>query len=278
MSVLDEAVAAIRSRSSLRPRVGVVLGSGLGAWGDALLDVVKIPYANIPGMPAPAVVGHPGNLCLGYVGEVPVACLQGRVHLYEGHPQHRVVFGVRVLSELQCDAVLLTNAAGGVNTTFAPGDLMLLTDHLNLMGTNPLVGPNDDKLGKRFPDMTYAHNPDLLAAAREAASEIGIELREGVYAGNLGPMYETPAEIRMMRLLGADAVGMSTVPEIIALRHMNVPAAAISCITNLAAGLTRAELDHTEVEEIARRTRARFGDLLSAWTRRVAMVKWEPRR
>ncbi|MCC6558982.1 MAG: purine-nucleoside phosphorylase [Polyangiaceae bacterium] len=269
LSAVDAAVQAIRSRIQAPPRVGVVLGSGLGAWGDALDGLVKVPYREIPGMPEPAVAGHPGNLCAGRVGDVPVACLQGRIHLYEGHAPERVAFGVRVLARLGCRAVLLTNAAGGVNAAFSPGDLMLVTDHLNLMGTNPLVGPNADALGKRFPDMTYAHDPRLLALAREASAETGSSLREGVYAGLLGPMYETPAEIRMLRALGADAVGMSTVPEIIALRHMGVPAAAISCITNLAAGLTRAELDHREVEETARRARARFVELLSAWVRRA---------
>jgi purine-nucleoside phosphorylase len=269
LSELDEAVRVIRHHVPAPPTVGVVLGSGLGGWGDALADLVKLPYAEIPGMPRAAVVGHAGFFCAGRVGDVPVACLQGRAHLYEGHPLAKVVFGVRVLARLGCRAVLLTNAAGGIHHGFAAGDLMLLIDHLNLMGKNPLVGPNDDALGKRFPDMTYAHDPRLLELARAAASEAGVPLREGVYAALLGPSYETPAEIRMLRTLGADAVGMSTVPEIIALRHMGVPAAAISCITNLAAGLTRRELDHAEVEETARKARARFSGLLSAWVRRA---------
>jgi purine-nucleoside phosphorylase len=268
-ALLDEAARFIRDKVPTPPRVGVVLGSGLGAWGDELDELARVPYAEIPNMPRSAVVGHAGNLCTGRAGDVPVACLQGRAHLYEGHSTERVVFGVRLLARLGCRAVLLTNAAGGINAGFAAGDLMLLTDHLNLMGTNPLVGPNDDALGKRFPDMTYAHDPRLLALARAASAEAGVPLREGVYAGLLGPTYETPAEVRMLRLLGADAVGMSTVPELIALRHMGVPAAAISCITNLAAGLTTQELDHAEVEETARHTRARFAGLLSAWVRRV---------
>jgi purine-nucleoside phosphorylase len=269
LAELDEAARVIRQRIPALPSVGVVLGSGLGGWGDELSGLVKLPYAEIPGMPRPAVEGHAGFLCAGRVGDVPVACLQGRAHLYEGHPPAKVVFGVRVLARLGCRAVLLTNAAGGINPGFAASDLMLLTDHLNLMGMNPLLGPNDDALGKRFPDMTYAHDPRLLDLARAAASDAGVPLREGVYAGLLGPTYETPAEIRMLRTLGADAVGMSTVPEIIALRHMGVPAAAISCITNLAAGLTQRELDHKEVEETARMARARFTALLSAWVRRV---------
>ncbi|CAN96025.1 deoD [Sorangium cellulosum So ce56] len=266
---LDEAARVILERIPAPPRVGVVLGSGLGGWGDELAELVKVPYADIPGMPRPAVAGHPGFLCAGRVGDVQVACLQGRAHVYEGHPLAKVVFGVRVLARLGCRAVLLTNAAGGINPGFAAGDLMLLTDHLNLMGANPLVGPNDEALGKRFPDMTYAHDPRLLELAKTAASDAGVALREGVYAALLGPTYETPAEIRMLRTLGADAVGMSTVPEIIALRHMGVPAAAISCVTNLAAGLTKRELDHKEVEETAREARARFTALLSAWVRRV---------
>ena len=278
LALIEEAARSIRAQTPAHPSpvVGVVLGSGLGAWGDTLDGLVKVPYEEIPGMPRPAVAGHPGNLCVGRVGDVPVACLQGRVHLYEGHAPERVVFGVRTLARLGCRAVLITNAAGGINALFSPGDLMLLTDHLNLMGTNPLIGPNDPELGPRFPDMTYAHDPRLLDLARAAAADAGIGLREGVYAGLFGPTYETPAEIRMLRTLGADAVGMSTVPEIIALRHMGVPAAAVSCITNLAAGLTPAELNHAEVEETARRSRAKFVELLSGWVRHVgaAAARW----
>jgi purine-nucleoside phosphorylase len=247
-----------------------VLGSGLGAWGDTLESLTKIPYAEIPHMPRSTVVGHPGNLCLGRAGDVPVACLQGRVHLYEGHDPERVVFGVRLLARLGCRAVLLTNAAGGLAPTFSPGDLMLINDHLNLMGQNPLIGPNHDALGPRFPDMTEAYDAGLRQAAREAARETEVALQEGIYAGLLGPTYETPAEIRMLRTLGADAVGMSTVPEVIALRHMGVPAAAVSCITNLAAGLSKTKLDHSEVEATARQSRDRFTRLLSAWVKRAA--------
>jgi purine-nucleoside phosphorylase len=215
------------------------------------------------------VVGHAGNLCLGRVEGVPVACLQGRVHLYEGHEPERVVFGVRLLARLGCRAVLLTNAAGGLEPGWAPGDLMLITDHLNLMGKNPLAGPNEASLGPRFPDMTEAYDRELGELARDAAHATGVNLREGVYAGLLGPTYETPAEIRMFRLLGASAVGMSTVPEVIAMRHMGVRTAAISCITNLAAGLSPTKLDHSEVEATANRTRDRFTALLSAWVARV---------
>jgi purine-nucleoside phosphorylase len=267
---LDEAAATVRRLPGVAaPLVGVVLGSGLGAWADGLEAVTRVPYADIPHMARSSVIGHAGNLCLGRVGQVPVACLQGRVHLYEGHDPERVVFGVRLLARLGCRAVLLTNAAGGLQAAWAPGDLMLVTDHLNLMGRNPLSGPNTDALGPRFPDMTEAYDHELSDLARQAASDTGTVLREGVYAGLLGPTYETPAEIRMLRTLGADAVGMSTVPEVIALRHQGVRAAAISCITNMAAGLSPTKLDHSEVEATARRTRDRFTALLSAWVRRV---------
>ncbi len=266
---LEQAAAAVRATTKLLPTVGVVLGSGLGAFGDTLEDGVRIPYADIPHMPRSSVVGHAGNLCIGRRGGAVVACLQGRVHMYEGHEPSRVTFGVRLLAKLGCKAVLLTNAAGGITSTLGPGDLMLIVDHLNLLGRNPLVGPNDDALGPRFPDMTRAYDPTLCEAARKAARDVGVALHEGVYAGLLGPSYETPAEIRMLRTLGADAVGMSTVPEVIALRHQRVPAAAISCITNLAAGISATELNHAEVEAIAKLTRDRFVSLLDAWVRRT---------
>jgi purine-nucleoside phosphorylase len=278
LAELSEAVSAVQASTQIVPAVGVVLGSGLGAWADSLTSLDRIPYGEIPRMPQSTVVGHAGNLCLGLAGDVPVACLQGRVHLYEGHDPERVVFGVRLLARLGCRAILLTNAAGGLAPGFAPGDLMLVTDHLNLMGKNPLTGPNIEAFGPRFPDMTEAYDPALRAAAREAAIETGTKLHEGVYAGLLGPTYETPAEIRMIATLGASAVGMSTVPEVIALRHMGVPAAAISCITNLAAGISKSKLDHSEVEATARATRDRFTALLSAWVRRAAAAHLEVAR
>lgn len=269
---LVEAAARVRALAARAPQVGVVLGSGLGAFGDSLSGLVKVPYADIPHMPQSSVVGHSGNLCLGQVGEASVACLQGRVHLYEGHDLDRVTFGVRLLSELGCRAVVLTNAAGGIQAGFAPGDLMLIVDHLNLMGRNPLVGRNDDAAGPRFPDMTRAYDPPICAAAREAAAELGVKLQEGVYAGLLGPSYETPAEIRMLRTLGADAVGMSTVPEVLVLRHRGVRVGAMSCITNLGAGLSPTLLDHSEVEATANKTRATFTSLLGKWVEKVARL------
>ena len=265
LAELSEAVSAVQASTKIVPAVGVVLGSGLGAWADSLASLDRVPYSEIPRMPQSTVVGHAGNLCLGLAGGVPVACLQGRVHLYEGHDPQRVVFGVRLLARLGCRAILLTNAAGGLAPGFVPGDLMLVTDHLNLMGKNPLSGPNIEAFGPRFPDMTEAYDPALRAAARAAADETGTTLHEGVYAGLLGPTYETPAEIRMLRVLGAQAVGMSTVPEVIALRHMRVRVAALSCITNMAAGLGTGELDHKEVEATAKARRADLQRLLKGW-------------
>jgi purine-nucleoside phosphorylase len=262
---LDEATSMVRGRAKHTPRVGLVLGSGLGAFADTLDDLVRIPYHDIPHMPRPSVSGHAGHLCLGSIAGVQVACLQGRSHSYEGHELDLVVFGVRLLARLGCKEALLTNAAGGLRATFRPGTLMLIRDHLNLMGRNPLVGPNEDALGPRFPDMTCAYDSELGELAEDAARSLGIALEAGVYAALLGPSYETPAEIRMLRTLGADAVGMSTAPEVIALRHIGVRVAAISCITNMAAGMTAGTLDHREVEETARLVRDRFAALLRAW-------------
>jgi purine-nucleoside phosphorylase len=262
---LDDLVFAIRKRVSAAPRLGVVLGSGLGAFGDSLDGLVKVPYADLPHMPSPAVAGHSGNFCFGAVGGVPILCMQGRVHLYEGHPVDKVVQGVRAMARLGVEAVLLTNASGGLEATWNRGDLMVIRDHLNLTGTSPLVGPADESLGPRFPDMTAAYDPALRAALHEAGRRAGVPLREGVYAGLLGPQYETPAEVRMVGLLGAQAVGMSTVSEVIALRHMGVRVAALSCITNLAAGIGGAPLDHAEVEATAKARRGELMAILREW-------------
>jgi purine-nucleoside phosphorylase len=267
---LDETVRAVRAKSPLAPRVGLVLGSGLGAFADTLEGAQKIPYAELPHMAQSNVVGHAGNLCLGHVAGVPVVCMQGRVHLYEGHSLEAVVHGARTMARLGVGSVLITNAAGGLDPSWAPGDLMLVTDHVNLTAQNPLAGPNDDALGPRFPDMTTAYDPALRAAAQAAAREHAIALREGVYAWLLGPSYETPAEIRMLRGLGVHAVGMSTVPEVIALRHMRVRVAALSCVTNLAAGISKTELDHSEVEATARARRDDLMKLLAGWIARAA--------
>ncbi len=265
---LDETVRAVRARVSENPRVGLVLGSGLGAFADSL-DGSKIPYAEIPNMPSSNVVGHAGKLCFGNVGDVPVVCMQGRVHFYEGHDLDAVVHGVRTMARLGVSCVLITNAAGGCDPNFRAGDLMVITDHVNLTARSPLIGPNDDTLGTRFPDMTTAYDAELRGDLQYAARDLKIDLREGVYAWLTGPSYETPAEIRMLRTLGVSAVGMSTVPEVIALRHMGVRTAALSCITNLAAGLSSAPLDHKEVEETARSRREDLLKLLGAWIRRA---------
>jgi purine-nucleoside phosphorylase len=264
---LDETVSAVRAKlnGKTAPRVGVVLGSGLGAFADGLGDLVKIPYSEIPNLPASKVVGHAGNLCFGNVDDVPVVCMQGRIHLYEGHPIWQVVHGVRTMARLGVKCVLLTNAAGGLADGWMAGDLMIVTDHLNLMYHHPLLGPNEDALGTRFPDMTNAYDVELRTQLEEVSREEKIGLRQGVYAGLLGPSYETPAEIRMLKVLGAQAVGMSTVPEVIALRHMKMRVAALSCITNLAAGIGKGELDHKEVEETAKARRADLQKLLRGW-------------
>ncbi len=272
---LDEAAACIRSKSRIEPQVGLVLGSGLGALADSLADSTAIPYDEIPHMPVTSVSGHAGKVCLGELAGVSVACLRGRVHLYEGHQARDAVFGVRLLQRLGCWAVLITNAAGGIRTSFTPGTLMLISDHINLTGDNPLFGPNHDDLGPRFPDMTRAYDPRLAKLARDAAATVGLRLEEGVYAAMHGPSYETPAEIRMLRTLGADAVGMSTVPEVIALRHMGVRVAAISCITNMAAGMSPATLDHAEVEATACQVRDAFVKLLSSWIDGIGRANWE---
>jgi purine-nucleoside phosphorylase len=257
---LDDAVKAVRSACDRAPSIGLVLGSGLGAFSDSLRDRMAIPYSRIPYLKSPSVSGHAGQLTFGAVDGVQVACLSGRVHAYEGHDVSDVVFGARLLGALGCRIALLTNAAGGIRAAFVPGSLMLIADHINLTGRNPLAGPSH-----AFIDMTTAYDLDIRTAAHTAAAEAGEPLHEGVYAGLLGPSYETPAEIRMLRTLGADAVGMSTVLEVIALRQLGVRVGAVSCITNAAAGLSGKTLDHREVEDIARQTRKAFETLVSRW-------------
>jgi len=269
---LTETVTAIRTRVVMRPAIGVVLGSGLGGFGDTLDKLVKLPYAELPHLPASRVPGHSGNLCFGEVAGVPVVCMQGRVHFYEGHSIEAVVHGVRTMARLGVERVLLTNAAGGVEATWSAGDLMVVTDHLNLMGTSPLIGPNDESLGPRFPDMTSAYDVALRDRLHTVGAAHGIPLRSGVYAALTGPSYETPAEIRMARTLGAQAVGMSTVPEVLALRHMGVKVAALSCITNLAAGITKAALSHSEVEEVAKTRREALITLIKGWIEEVGHI------
>lgn len=247
---LDEAVAHIRSQAGGRaPKLGIVLGSGLGGLVDAIEDAVKVPYQDIPRFPRSTVEGHAGQLVIGRLGGVEVAAMQGRVHLYEGYTPQQVVFPVRVLARLGIEGLIVTNAAGSVNPEYDEREIMLISDHLNLSTVNPLHGPNDDSLGARFPDMSVAYDADYRAAARAVAESQGLALREGVYVGLLGPSYETPAEVRMLHVLGGDAVGMSTVNEVIAARHMGVRVLGISCISNKGAGLSAAPLSHEEVKE-----------------------------
>ena len=245
------------------PAVGVILGSGLGEFAEGLTGALTIPYEKIPGFPASAVVGHAGKLVVGRVRGVPTVVLSGRVHYYEGHPMSDVVFPARVLGLLGCRDVIVTNAAGGISRSLRSGDLMLIEDHLNFFGTNPLVGPHDDDMGPRFPDMTDAYRKDLREVAIRVARRERVSLRRGVYVGLHGPSYETPAEIRAYRALGADAVGMSTVPEVIALNQLGVGVVGISCVTNMAAGVAKGKLVHTDVLETTRRVKLQFVRLLN---------------
>lgn len=271
---LSYALAWVRGKSDVAPVAGVILGSGLAGFADRLGKATVIPYEEIPYFPVARVPGHPGRLVVGELpgegGPVPVVTMQGRVHGYEGWTPEEVAFGARVLCGLGIRALLVTNAAGGVNPAFAPGDLVRIADHLNLSGQNPLVGENDDRLGPRFPDLSDAYDPRLGALLEEAAAALGIALRTGVYACMAGPSYETPAEVRMLRALGADLVGMSTVPEVIAARHMRVPVAGISVVTNYAAGLARRPLSHEEVAETAGRVKDRLAPLVAAFLARAA--------
>ncbi len=262
--ILTEAANEIRRRCAIAPNVGMILGSGLGAYADGLTESTSIPYAEIIGMPSSMVSGHAGNLVLGRRGSTQVVAMQGRVHLYEGHSARDVVFGVRLMAELGAPTLIVTNAAGSVNASLQPGDLMGITDHLNLTGTSSLLGPNLETMGPRFVDMSAAYDAELLARAEAGARELAFELKRGVYAGMLGPAYETPAEIRMLRHLGADAVGMSTVLEVLAARHRGMRVLGVSCITNLGAGLGTAPLHHDEVKETADRVKDRFTALLDA--------------
>lgn len=266
---VEAAAAAVRSRCGSLPQTAIVLGSGLGDFADALTDAVSIPYEDLPHWPASKVVGHAGRLVVGAVAGKQVAALAGRAHFYEGHGLERVVFATRVMGRLGVRQIILTNAAGGINTGFAQGALMIIDDHINLMGTNPLVGPNDDRIGPRFPDMTEVYSTRLRALAETAATARGVALTHGVYVALHGPSYETPAEIRYLRTIGADAVGMSTVPEAIAARHMGIDVLGISCITNMAAGILPQPLQHDEVLETARRVRGAFVSLLEGIIERL---------
>ena len=259
---VKEAADAVRARLPEIPQIGIVLGSGLGDFANSLTDAVTLPYADLPHWPVSRVIGHEGKLVVGKTAGKRIAALAGRSHAYEGHDMATVTFAVRALSLLGIKTLILTNAAGGVNTSFSEGALMVIDDHINLMGANPLVGQNDERFGPRFPDMTEIYSARLRVIADRAGRAIQLRLPHGIYVAVLGPSYETPAEIRYLRTTGADAVGMSTVPEAIVARHMGMDVLGISCITNMAAGVLPQPLKHDDVMETARRIRGQFIALL----------------
>jgi purine-nucleoside phosphorylase len=264
-----KAAKAIRKRASLEPKVGIILGSGLGGLSKSIADAVRIPFGEIPGFPEVTVAGHEGAVIVGSLGGREIVALSGRFHVYEGHPAALAAFPVRVFHALGAHDLFVSNAAGGISPKLAVGDLMMISDHLNLMGTNPLVGEASEG-EPRFPDMTDAYNPGLRWLLRTTAESLRIKLREGVYAGLLGPSYETPSEVKMLRLLGADAVGMSTVPEVIVARALGMRVAGVSCITNAAAGVTGSALSHAEVLETTSRVSAAFESLVTEFLARSA--------
>jgi purine-nucleoside phosphorylase len=260
----EAAAKFILAKTKLRPRIGLVLGSGLGAFADEIAGAARIEYAKIPYFPRSTAIGHAGRMVIGKVADVPVAVMQGRVHFYEGYTPREVIFPMRVMARMGIRAVLLTNAAGGINTNFKQGCLVVLRDHINLQGTNPLIGPNDAHFGERFPDMTQVYWKPYQAAALQDGKRLGIEIAEGVYAALTGPSYETPAEIRYLRTIGADLVGMSTVPEVIAAAHLGIRVLGISCVTNMAAGILDQPITTEEVMETGERVKADFVALLRA--------------
>ncbi|CDO01977.1 Purine nucleoside phosphorylase 1 [Oceanobacillus picturae] len=255
---LKEATAFIQDKLEVKPTLGLILGSGLGVLGEEIENPVNIPYEEIPHFPVSTVSGHKGQLVVGTLEGKQVIAMQGRFHYYEGYSMTQVTFPVRVMKQLGIEAVIVTNAAGGVNETYNPGDLMIISDHFNNMGDNPLIGKNDDSLGGRFPDMSQVYDREFIKCALASANELGLSVREGVYAGNTGPSYETPAEVKMLRTIGADAVGMSTVPEVIVAGHAGLRVLGISCISNMAAGILDQPLTHTEVIETTEKVREDF--------------------
>lgn len=258
----ERAAGYILSKSTLRPKIAVVLGSGLGAFADELTAAARIPYEKIPSFPKPTVEGHAGHLVIGKVNEIPVAAMQGRVHFYEGYSAKEVVYPMRVLRQMGIQAAILSNAAGAINVNFREGALVTIRDHVSFHCINPLIGPNEDRFGPRFPDMSEAYCPRYREMAVAEGRKLGIDVKEGVYAAVSGPSFETPAEIRYLRTIGADMVGMSTVPEVIAARHMGVRVLGISCVTNMAAGILDKPISHAEVLETGERVKAQFVALL----------------
>lgn len=255
---IEEATAFIRKKINVTPLIGLVLGSGLGVLADEINNATIIPFQNVPYFPESTVAGHKGQLVIGELEGKNVLAMQGRFHYYEGYTMEQVTFPIRVMKELGIESVIVTNAAGGINKNFTAGDLMIITDHINNMGTNALIGPNLDELGPRFPDMTQLYDSDYIELAKNSANEIGLTVREGVYVGNSGPVYETPAEVNMLRALGADAVGMSTVPEVTVAGHAGLKILGISCISNMAAGILEQPLSHEEVIETTERVKEDF--------------------
>ena len=270
MEKLKQTVSFIQSRSSLKPEVGIILGSGLGRFSSQIQIETTIPYNEIPHFSVPSVEGHHGQLLLGHVGKTPVVCLQGRIHYYEGHPMDSVVYPTRTLASLGIKTLFVTNAAGGVQSVMEPGDLMIITDHINLMGVNPLIGPNEKALGPRFPDMTEAYNLELQGKMEQLLRTHKIRYHKGVYCALTGPTYETPAEVNHVKIIGGSAVGMSTVPEVIVANHMGLKVCGISCITNKAAGISKHKLSHEEVTETAKKVETQFAafvkDFISSLT------------
>ncbi len=267
----DRAAKFILSKTKLRPKIALVLGSGLGAFADGLTNATRIPYEKIPDFPSSTAIGHAGRLVIGKAGGIAIAAMQGRVHFYEGYSAQEVTFPMRVFGRLGIRAAILTNAAGGINLAFNQGALVVIRDHINLQDTNPLIGPNDERFGPRFPDMTESYAKPYREIALAEAKRLGIEVHEGVYAALSGPNYETPAEIRYLRTIGADLVGMSTVPEVIVARHMGIRVLGISCVTNMAAGILDRPLDHTEVLATTERVKGQFIALLQAVIRPIAL-------
>lgn len=266
---INNSASFLKKKYKKTPKIGLILGSGLGVLADEILEPTKIPYNEIPDFPVSTVEGHAGQLVFGTLEGVEVVAMQGRFHYYEGYSFDKVTFPVSVMKELGVEILIVTNAAGGVNESFHPGDLMLITDHINNMGSNPLIGPNDSRLGVRFPDMSEAYSRDLREKAQQVANGLGLTLQEGVYVGNTGPTYETPAEVRMLRVMGGDAVGMSTVPEVIVARHANLKILGISCISNMAAGILDQPLNHEEVIETTEKVKHDFLRLVKAVVKEI---------
>ncbi|MEC5422337.1 purine-nucleoside phosphorylase [Virgibacillus sp. C22-A2] len=261
-TAVQEASSHIQEKMTTTPKIGLILGSGLGVLGEKIKNQITIPYKDIPHFPESTVSGHKGQLIIGNLEGKQVVAMQGRFHYYEGYSMQQVTFPVRVMKHLGIESVIVTNAAGGINTSFSPGNLMVITDHINNMGINPLIGKNDDQSGVRFPDMSQAYDKEYIKHAEACASKLGLSIKKGVYVGNTGPAYETPAEVRMLRLLGGDAVGMSTVPEVMVAAHAGIRVLGISCISNMAAGILDQPLTHSEVIETTEKVRGDFLNFL----------------